>query len=147
MDVEPSNSAKSISPPESTHVAEIQSVMPGGQDDREHEIGDIIGKEEVNGEVYYWVDWTPTLMPLNELSRASDLVGDFEAGLPAQRRHAKGQRKQPKSSRGRQAIVKTLPTPEKLPRLLQLLAAMKQAQHGFPAEIQKPRRGRPRKQK
>lgn len=146
VDVEPSNNAKGISAPESTHVAGNQSVMPRGQDDREHEIDGIIGKEEVNGEVYYWVNWTPTLMPLSELGRATDLVGDFKAGLPAQRRHTKGERKRPKLNRGRQTIAKSLLTPEKPPCLLQLLAATKQAQHGIPAEIQKPRRGRPRKQ-
>ncbi|KAL9115596.1 MAG: hypothetical protein Q9187_007250 [Circinaria calcarea] len=136
-----------ISASESTRVAGDQAVMGGGQDDREHEIDDIIGKEEINGEVYYWVDWTPTLMPSSELRRATDLIGNFEARLPAQRRHAKGQRKQPKSNRGRQAIVKPLPAIEKPQRLLQLLAAVKQAQPSIQAEIQKPKRGRPRKQK
>ena len=147
MDVEPSNSIKGMLTPEGTQVTEVRSVMPRGQDDQEHEINDIIGKEEVNGEAYYWVDWTLTLMPLSELGKASDLVGKFETGLPAHRRHAKGQRKQLKSDRGRQTVANAAFAPEKPPRLLQLLVAIKQAQHGIPAVIQKPRRGRPRKQK
>lgn len=147
MDVEPNNSIQGMLTLEGTHITEVRSVMPRGQDDQEHEINDIIGKEEVNGEPYYWVDWSPTLMPLSELRKASDLVGKFENGLPAHRRHTKGQRKQLKSDRGRQAVAKAAFAPEKPPRLLQLLAAMEQAQHGIPAMIQKPRRSRPRKQK
>jgi len=148
MDVEPSDSAEGVSAPESFHVAELESIITSEQDDQEHEINDIIGKEEVNGEAYYLVDWTPTLVPLSALGKASDLVGKFEGGLPTQRPHAKGRRKQMRSGpgRGRQAIMKALPTPQKPPRLLRLLVATKQAQRGILAEVQKPKRGRPRKQ-
>jgi hypothetical protein len=150
MDVEPSDRAEGVSAPESFHVVELQSIITSEQDDQEHEINDIIGKEEVNGEAYYLVDWTPTLLPLSALGKASDLVGRFEGGLLTQRGHAKERRKQMRSGRGRgrgrQAIVKALPTPQKPPGLLRLLAATKQAQRGIPAEVQKPKRGRPRKQ-
>jgi len=146
MDVEPSDRAEGVSAPESFHVAKLQSIIPREQGDQEHEINDIIGKEEVNGEVYYLVAWTPTLVPLSALGKASDLVGKFEGGLPRQRPHAKGRRKQMRSGRGHQAITEALPTPQKPPRLLRLLAATKQAQRGTPPKIQKPKRGRPRKQ-
>jgi len=148
MDVEPSDRAEGVPVPESFHVAELQSIITSERDDQEHEINDIIGKEEVNGEAYYWVDWTPTLVPLSALGKASDLVGKFEGGLPTQRSHAKGRRKQMRSGpgRGRQAITKALLTPQKPLCLLRLLAATKQAQRGIPAETQKPKRGRPRKQ-
>lgn len=148
MDVEPSDRAEGVPAPESFHVAELQSIITIERDDQEHEINDIIGKEEINGEAYYLVDWTPTLVPLSALGKASDLVGKFEGGLPTQRSHTKGRRKQMKSGpgRGRQAITKALPTPQKPPHLLRLLAATKQAQREISAKIQKPKRGRPRKQ-
>jgi len=44
----------------------------------EWEIHGIIGKEVIEGKVYYCVDWKPTMMPLSELSRAERLVEEFE---------------------------------------------------------------------
>ncbi|KAI9786622.1 MAG: hypothetical protein M1839_006173 [Geoglossum umbratile] len=39
----------------------------------------IIGKEVIEGKVYYCVDWEPTMMPLDELWGAERLVREFEA--------------------------------------------------------------------
>ena len=38
----------------------------------------IIGKEVIEGKVYYCVDWEPTMMPVNELWGAKHLVREFE---------------------------------------------------------------------
>lgn len=43
----------------------------------------IIGKEDVNGELHYWVVWSETLEPKHNLPKA--LVNQFEARLRAQR--------------------------------------------------------------
>ena len=145
VDVEASDTVTNNSAPQNVHVAKPVPVIHGEQDGDEHEIDNIIGKEEINGETYYLVKWTPTLMPLNQLSKARDLVDRFEARRQRQHLLANGQRKRLKSSRGGQAIAKTSRVPEKPLHLVQLLAATGQAQHGTSAEIRTRRRGRPSK--
>ena len=39
----------------------------------------IIGKEVVGGQIHYWVDWEPTLEPVDALGKAWSLVRKFEA--------------------------------------------------------------------
>ncbi len=51
---------------------------------QEWEICDIIGKEVVNGEVLYLVEWSATLVHKWELGKAKHLVDKFEAQLRAQ---------------------------------------------------------------
>ena len=48
---------------------------------QEWEIRDIIGKEVVDGEVHYLVEWSATLMPKCKLGKAKGLVDKFEARL------------------------------------------------------------------
>jgi hypothetical protein len=96
-------------------------------DKQEWEVCDIIGKEDVNGVLHYWVQWSATLVPKCEMGKARALIARFKAGLRAQRK----QRKQ--KGRGR-----LLPS-----------KAGKQAAAGVCATGQtqeKKRRGRPRKQ-
>jgi hypothetical protein len=74
---------------------------------QEWEIRDIIGKEVVDGEVHYLVEWSATLVPKCELGKAKVLVDKFEARLRAQRRHRGGKRRGrlPPSKAGKQAIA------------------------------------------
>src|ERR1700733_6287400 len=51
---------------------------------QEWEIYDIVGKEDVDGVLHYWVQWSVTLVPKYEMGKARDLVARFEAGLRAQ---------------------------------------------------------------
>jgi hypothetical protein len=55
-----------------------QSVARVGGDG-EWGIHGIIGKEVIGGEVYYCVDWEPTMMPEHELGQVQHLVQEFEA--------------------------------------------------------------------
>jgi hypothetical protein len=64
-------------------VAEVDSRQ-------EWEIRDIIGKEDVDGVLHYWVKWEPTLVPKYELKKAKRLVEKFEARLRAQGRQKVG---------------------------------------------------------
>jgi hypothetical protein len=64
-------------------LAEPQAVVEAN-DKQEWEICDIIGKEDIDGIVYYWVDWSATLVPKYELKKAKALVDKFEARLRAQ---------------------------------------------------------------
>ena len=68
---------------------------------------DIIGKEVVNGEVHYLVEWTATLVPKYELGKAKVLVDKFEARLRAQCRQRGGKRRRglPPSNAGKQTIA------------------------------------------
>jgi hypothetical protein len=50
------------------------------QRQQKREIHDIIGKEVVNDEVYYLVEWSATLMPKYESGNAKGLVDKFEEG-------------------------------------------------------------------
>lgn len=44
--------------------------MAKGDSKQEWEIRDIIGKEDVDGAVHFWVDWSATLVPKYELGKA-----------------------------------------------------------------------------
>ena len=77
---------------------ESQSVARVGGNG-EWGIHGIIGKEVIEGKVYYCVDWEPTMMPLDELRGAERLVREFEAKEQAQQR--KMGRTQKKKHRGR----------------------------------------------
>ena len=48
---------------------------------REREFDDILGQEQIGGELYYLVNWVPTLVPSRVLrkSRAQSLITRFEA--------------------------------------------------------------------
>jgi hypothetical protein len=54
-------------------------------DNQNWEIRDLIGKEVVNGEVYYLVDWYPTLVSGHSLGNTKELLDEFEARLRAKR--------------------------------------------------------------
>jgi hypothetical protein len=58
-----------------------QEVVEVPNDKQDWEIRDIIGKEVVNCEVHYLVEWSATLMPKYKLGKARDLVARFEARL------------------------------------------------------------------
>ncbi|KAI9770207.1 MAG: hypothetical protein M1839_003235 [Geoglossum umbratile] len=82
----------------SADCIESQSVARVGGNG-EWGIHGIIGKEVIEGKVYYCVDWEPTMMPLDELWGAERLVREFEAKEQAQQR--KMCRTQKKKHRGR----------------------------------------------
>jgi hypothetical protein len=67
----------------------VAEVADGKQ---EWDIRDIIGKEVVDGEVHYLVEWSATLVPKYELGKAKVLVDKFEARLQAQCRQMGGKR-------------------------------------------------------
>jgi hypothetical protein len=52
------------------------------------EIRDVIGKEVVNGEAHYLVEWSATLVPKCELGKAKALVEKFKARLRVQCRQS-----------------------------------------------------------
>jgi hypothetical protein len=105
-----------------------EQAVEVANDKQEWEICDIVGKEDVNGVLHYWVQWSATLVPKCEMGKARALIARFEAGLRAQRK----QRKQ-KGGKGRGR-----PFPSR---------AGKQAGTRATGDTQqKKRRGRPRKQ-
>ena len=55
-------------------------------DKQEWEVCDIIGKEDVDGVLHYWVQWSATLVPKCEMGKARALIARFETGLRAQRK-------------------------------------------------------------
>jgi hypothetical protein len=63
-----------------------QQVVEVANDKQEWEICDIIGKEDVDGEPHYWVQWSATLVPKCEMGKARALITRFEARLRAQGR-------------------------------------------------------------
>ncbi|CAG8980191.1 hypothetical protein HYALB_00013544 [Hymenoscyphus albidus] len=74
------------------HLTE-SSVFPEViNDDQEWEVRRIIGKEVIDGETNYLVDWNPTLLPAHLLGHAKELVGKFEDRLRAQREAKNGPR-------------------------------------------------------
>jgi hypothetical protein len=104
-----------------------QQIVEVANDKKEWEICDIIGKEDVDGVLHYWVQWSATLVPKCEMGKARALITRFEARLLAQGRQ-----------RGKIGQ-------ERLP----LLKAGKQATAGARATGKTPQkrgRGRPRKQ-
>jgi len=63
------------------------------------------GKEVLDGEVHYLVEWSATLVPKYELGTAKALVEKFEARLRAQCRQRGGKRRGlPPPKAGKQAI-------------------------------------------
>jgi hypothetical protein len=81
---------------------EPQSVARVGSNG-EWGIHGIIGKEVIEGKVYYCVDWEPTMMPLDELWRAERLVREFEAkGQAQQRKMGRTQKKKHRGQRRKQ---------------------------------------------
>jgi len=73
-------------------VAEVDSKQ-------EWEVRDIIGKEDVDGDVHYLVKWNPTLVPKYALKNAKEMVNKFEARLRAQARQEHGRGRLPQSKR------------------------------------------------
>jgi len=102
------------------HIALLPDQSNANED---WDVRDILGKD-IDGEVYYLVDWRPTLVPEHPLENAKELVDEFKARLRAQR--------EPKNGRGR-------------PSLKQGDRAMVGAEASGKT-LQKRRRGRPRKE-
>jgi hypothetical protein len=82
-----------------------QQAVEIASDNQEWEICDIIGKEDVDGEPHYWVQWSATLVPKCEMGKSTALIARFETGLRAQRkqRGSKGRGKLFQSKAGKQA--------------------------------------------
>jgi hypothetical protein len=74
-------------------------------DKQEWGIHGIIGKEEIDGVVHYWVDWNPTLVPKYDLGNARVLVEKFEARLQKQGKQKRGKQRKTSSSAGNPALV------------------------------------------
>jgi hypothetical protein len=66
-----------------------EQAVEVANDKQEWEICDIIGKEDVDGVPYYWVQWSVTLVPKCEIGKARALIARFEAGLRAQYKQCK----------------------------------------------------------
>ena len=62
---------------------------------QEWEICNIIGKEDVDGVVHYWVEWNATLVPKYALKKAKGLVNKFEGRLRAKAKQGKGEGEPP----------------------------------------------------
>jgi hypothetical protein len=71
---------------------------------RDWEVRKIVGKEYINGILYYWVDWYRTLEPEDVLEHAKELVDDFEARLQGAY-GVKGGRGRPGLKRGERVVV------------------------------------------
>ncbi|KAH0559471.1 hypothetical protein GP486_004017 [Trichoglossum hirsutum] len=83
-----------------TDLVKPQSVARVGGDG-EWGIHGIIGKEVIGGEIYFCVDWEPTMMPERELGQAQRLVQEFEAKEQARRRKKGDAQKRKHQSRHR----------------------------------------------
>ncbi|KAH6661857.1 hypothetical protein B0J14DRAFT_663139 [Halenospora varia] len=106
--------------PEITYIHAQQEVIDS---DQQWDVSRIIGKEDVDGVLHYWVAWCETLEPEHSLGHAKELVDKFEARLLAKREVKNGQKK-PGLKRRENAVVGA----------------------DASAQQQKRRRGRPRKQ-
>jgi hypothetical protein len=89
--------------PELNDPGKPQLVAEATDGKQEWEISDIIGKEVVDGEIHYLVEWSATLVPKCELGKAKVLVDKFEARLRAQCRQRGGKTREAASTEGRQA--------------------------------------------
>ena len=69
---------------ESNNPRKPQLVTEVAYGKHEEEIHDIVGKEVVDGEVHYLVEWSATLVPKCELGKAKVSADKFEARLQAQ---------------------------------------------------------------
>ncbi|CAH0024522.1 unnamed protein product [Clonostachys rhizophaga] len=68
----------------SSSMEQSQPTATATDVDAEWEIdGDLMGKEVIDGEVYYLVPWKPTLVPANRMQNALDLINRFEAQFGA----------------------------------------------------------------
>ena len=72
------------------YVARVEDVF------RDREFHEVLGKEYIDGEVYYLVDWVPTLVRGRVLhkAKAQPLISQFKASCEAQRetrKHSGGQ--------------------------------------------------------
>jgi hypothetical protein len=85
----------------------LQQVTEVTDGEQEWDIRDIIGKEVVDGEVHYLVEWSATLVPKYDLGKAKVLVDKFEAQLRAQCRQRVGERRGrlPPPKAGKHAIA------------------------------------------
>jgi hypothetical protein len=92
---------------ESNEIGRAEQVAEVADGKQEWEIRDIIGKEVVDGEIHYLVEWSATLVPKCELGKAKVLVDKFEARLRAQCRQRGGKRRGrlPPSKASKQAIA------------------------------------------
>jgi hypothetical protein len=59
-----------ILPPVPDDPKRPQQAVEVASDNQEWEICDIIGKEDVDGEPHYWVQWSATLVPRCEMGKA-----------------------------------------------------------------------------
>lgn len=72
--------------------------------DKDRKVRQIIGKEDVDGVLHYWVDWHSTLLPEHSLGHAKEIVDKFEARLRSRCEVKKG-RGRPILKRGGRAVV------------------------------------------
>ncbi|CZT11993.1 uncharacterized protein RAG0_15992 [Rhynchosporium agropyri] len=85
LDARLTSSTRSTPASEVTSPTELE-VCPVLTDvDLDWDIREIIGKEDLDGVLYYLVDWHPTLLPVHSLGHAKELVDEFEARIRAQR--------------------------------------------------------------
>jgi hypothetical protein len=63
-----------------------QQTVEVANDKQEWDICDILGKEDVDGEAHYWVEWCATLVPKCDMRGAEALIARFEAKLRAKGR-------------------------------------------------------------
>ncbi|CZT13577.1 uncharacterized protein RAG0_17073 [Rhynchosporium agropyri] len=84
------SSTRSTPAPDFTSPTEPE-VCPVLTDvDPDWDVREIIGKEDLDGVSYYLVDWHPTLLPVQSLGHAKELVDQFEARIRAQRGSKRG---------------------------------------------------------
>ncbi|KAH6704183.1 hypothetical protein BKA61DRAFT_183609 [Leptodontidium sp. MPI-SDFR-AT-0119] len=85
LDARLTSSTRSTPASEVTSPTELE-VCPVLTDvDPDWDVRAIIGKEDLDGVSYYLVDWHPTLLPVQSLGHAKELVDEFEARIRAQR--------------------------------------------------------------
>ncbi|KAH6667669.1 hypothetical protein B0J14DRAFT_169312 [Halenospora varia] len=102
---------KTVSTPTTTSAAsesafpiEPQLVAQVIDADQQWDVRRIIGKEDVDGVLHYWVAWCETLEPEPSLGHAKELVDEFEARLLAKREVKNGPKK-PGLKRREHAVV------------------------------------------
>ena len=103
---EPPSTARTTPASETAPSIELQLCSQLINADQDWEIRRVIGKENVNGVLYYLVDWCPTLLPEHSLGHAKELVYDFEARFRAQRRLSNDGRSEPRSKVKQKASLK-----------------------------------------
>jgi hypothetical protein len=68
----------------------LEQVVEVANDKQEWKIFDILGKEDVDRVLHYWVQWSATLVPKCDMRKARALIARFEARLRAQGRQRGG---------------------------------------------------------